>query len=447
MATNELKKSVKIEVDTKDVNKALKSLREMVKGLKQFSDTNQEILKFFNAQAAAQEKATKASRKYTASIKERVEKLKEENKLKKELAELENPAPKSIKSQTRSERFSTFKKMASGGLGGYYQRLIDESERQTQTKVAGYDEEIAALQIQKSRYKSPNGKKAKELQGQIEDLQRKRSQTIGEGKTQANKYAAAAAAAQKVVGAFNGIALAVKNFVLAPFKQLYEGVMGAVTAMVDFKSGVATFGTSTSLITNATAREQQLKYGLSASQNYAFTQAKSMLGINTDEDLMYMNPEQRERLLAYMEKYSEWYDELESSGVLQDIQEMQLEFEELKQEIAMEFLQWLAANKETIMTSVKGIFEVVKTIAHVVTTVLDFLTGTFGFGKGSSWDLYDSASDSINNTNNSKNTQINMNINTTNNATGVLGSQEALNQFQEENWNKLAKEVVTAIGG
>ena len=216
--------------------------------------------------------------------------------------------------------------------------------------------------------------------------------------------------------------------------------------MIDFRSGIATFATGTSLITNAAAREQQLKYGLSSSQNYAFTKAKEMLNIQSDEDLMYMNADQRERLLAYMEQYSRFYDELESSGTLQSIQEMQLEFQELKEELAMEFLSWVAENKETIMAVIKGGFEFIKFIANAIMAIINILT--FG-SQGKEYDLYSKASDEANNntTDNSKHTQINMNINTTNNATGVLGSQEALDQYQEENWSKLAKQIVGAIGG
>lgn len=275
---------------------------------------------------------------------------------------------------------------------------------------------------------------------EIETKKDERSQAIGETKTQVSKYQAMGAAAQKVAAGLKKAA----GILLKPFKDLANAAMQAVKQLLDFKTGVATYNTQGSLITNAAAREQQMKYGLTSSQNYAFTQAKGMLGIESDEDLMYMNSAQREKLLGYMNRYSAWYDQLESSGVLADIQEMQLEFQELKQELAMEFLRWVAANKETIMACIKGIFEFIKGIANVVMNIMNLLS----FGRYSGPSIGE-ASDSTNNNynNNQRSTVINVTANTTNNATGVLSSQDALDQYNKENFSKLAKQLATAIGG
>lgn len=295
------------------------------------------------------------------------------------------------------------------------------------------DAEIAALE-----------EKRKKSDESVRSIEKEKSAQIGENRTQAGKYAALAKAAGKLDAAFSRLGKAALNLALKPFKDLANGVMEAVSAMVDFRSGVATYSTSTSLITNAEAREQQLKYGLSASSNYAFSRAKQMLNIQSDEDLMYMNSAQRDRFLSYMDRYSAWYDEMESSGILANIQEMQLEFQELKEELAMEFLSWVAENKETIMFVIKGTFELIKGIATAVAKILAF------FGAKQQ-DLYSpaDASDRVSaiSNSNSNTTNVTINANTTNNATGVLGSQEALDRFQEENWSKLAKQIVGAVGG
>ena len=44
------------------------------------------------------------------------------------------------------------------------------------------------------------------------------------------------------------------------------------------------------------------------------------------------------------------------------------------------------------------------------------------------------------------NTNITINANTTNNATGVLSSQDAYNAYSEDNFAKLAKQLMTVIG-
>lgn len=224
------------------------------------------------------------------------------------------------------------------------------------------------------------------------------------------------------------------------FKKLVSGVADVVKSMLDLKSGVATYSMSGSLISNASARETQLKYGLTGSQAYAFDQARSMLNITSDEDLMYMNEGQREKLLAYMERYSAWYDQMEQSGVLANIQEMQLEFQEFKQEIAMEFLQWVAENKDTIMAVLKGVFEFIKTIANIVLGIANILSlGRYKSTTATS----DTLSSNVNN--NQKNTNVTINANTTNNANVSQASQNTFNEMSNNQWNQLAKQIVTAV--
>lgn len=356
------------------------------------------------------------------------------------------------------------------GIGGIFDRLSDKAEKEGQDKVEGYDREINQYEEQKKlneaemeKYQSelddPNKKLSKaeiaereqkiaalkkeneNIDTNIEAAKDDRSKAIGDTASKVKKFAAMADAAQKVGKALGKVA----GIVIKPFKALANATMDAVKQMLDFKTGVATFNTSSSLITNATAREQQMKYGLTSSQNYGFTQAKSLLNIQSDEDLMYMNQDQRDRFLQYMEKYSQWYDKMESSGVLEQIQEMQLEFQELKNELAMEFLSWVAANKETIMSLIKGIFNFLKVISDIVMAIIKVLSWGFYSGETAS-DNSDKGQVSISNGGN-KNTIININANTTNNATGILSSQEALDQFNEENFNKLAKQIATAIGG
>ena len=356
-------------------------------------------------------------------------------------------------------------KGASGGFLAFGEKAaeakqaeIDEADAEILQKTQAREDAAAALEKAKAARLSAKGKKGiaaadaavakgyADLEAAdqgVRDSQEKKSKLVGEQRTSIAKYQALSRAANHLDRALESAGKAVLGFVTKPLKELASGAAEAAKAMLDFKTGIATYSASSSLITNAEAREQQLKYGLTAAQNYAFTQAKSMLNIQSDEDLMYMNAGQRDRLLSYMERYSDWYSELESSGVLASIQEMQLEFAELKQELAMEFLQWIAENKDAIMSVIKGMFEFLKVIANAVLSIMTL------FG-GQSQDLYAASdvSDRVtSNTNNSRTTNVTVNANTTNNATGVLGSQEAFDRFSDENWSKLAKQVVEAVGG
>lgn len=339
------------------------------------------------------------------------------------------------------------------GLRGFFDSKIDKISLAGQKEVEGIDEQIAREEGKKALNQAEidklqdeinsgtlKGKKLttaknriNELENanrdidndKIENLKNQKAKSMGNTASQINKI--------KTMGLVAGAVAGV-------LKKLTKVVGDAVHQMIEFKTGVATYNTQTSLVTNATAREQQMKYGLTGSQNYAFTQAKSMLNIQSDEDLMYMNKDQRDKFLSYMNRYSQWYDKMEQSGVLADIQEMQLEFNELKQEIAMEFLQWVAENKDTIMTCIKGLFEVGKGIATVVMKIMEVLS--FGKYKGSeSQDIKSDRGQVSMNYGGNKNTTININANTTNNATGVLGSQQAMDQYSKENFNKMAKQI------
>lgn len=527
MAEN-INKKIKINVDSKDLIAAQKTLQAIQKTLENLRKAfepqlkiQQSILKLLEDSSKKEKAAAQAQKEKTKALRQEEKSLYKINELKKQIQKKEDERLLQYKKQQAEQKvqddwekqqlekpkkgfLEQYQRFRSSGIRAPFEMMAERAQQEGEEKLVPIDKQLAEMrsqqEINKNLYNTavaqrkqlesdPEFLKKSEKEKEIErakaqervdiafssiekqdkDIsakEKEKSKVVGETKTQVNKYAAMAKAAEQVSGQLKKIGSAVGNFVLKPFKDLGNQVKNLITSMIDLRSGIATFNASTSLITNASARETQLKYGLTSSQTYGFTKAKEMLNIQSDEDLMYMNAEQRERLLAYMERYSSWYDELEASGVLADIQEMQLEFAELKEELAMEFLQWVAENKNTIMTCIRGIFEIIKVVATAVMEVVNFLTG----GKYENVDLYDEnrsyssqqqsslnslmynaarASDGINNASydNSKNTNITINANTTNNATGVLGSQEALDQFNKENWAKLAKEVVGAIGG
>ena len=182
-----------------------------------------------------------------------------------------------------------------------------------------------------------------------------------------------------VANVFNNLS---KNFlgVSLSIKDAWGDILDKTKQMTDMYKGMATYATGSSLITNSQARTTQMKYGLSDAQTYAFTQTTGMLGISSDEDLMYMNQSQKQVFTQYMQKYSSWYEQLMSSGALQDIQQMQLEFAMFKQEVAVELLQFVAQNKDTLLAAAKGIISILEWVMKIGTNILG---GIFG-GNGNS---------------------------------------------------------------
>jgi hypothetical protein len=138
-----------------------------------------------------------------------------------------------------------------------------------------------------------------------------------------------------------------------------------------------------------------------------------------------------------MQTYSNWYEQLSSSGVLKQIQQMQLDFAMFKQEIAVDFLKWIAENKDTIMGIMKFMEEAIKTIITIIGNILTFFGGKMDTSSYSA-----SASDSANyglSTAGTKN--INVNMNMSNSATGVLSDQTQLESFFKEQMTKAVAQI------
>lgn len=221
--------------------------------------------------------------------------------------------------------------------------------------------------------------------------------------------------------------------------------------MSNFIKVASTSDFGTSLIASSSSRSQQLRYGLTGAQNFALSQTMSMLGMSGEEDLMYMNTGQRALFTNYMEKYINWYNEVSSSGVLQDIQLMQLDFKMFRQELAMDLLNWISQNKDTIMDAVKATISAAKWIAEILLNIIKFFgnigTGLFG---GSSSVSIDSANATMtsdrllsgySSTNNSKSVSISMS-NTISGSGDVNSIREELNNFGD----RLVKETSLALG-
>lgn len=227
------------------------------------------------------------------------------------------------------------------------------------------------------------------------------------------------------------------------FKDLSDGIKNTITQMTDLRSGLATYSAS-SLVTNRQARETRLRYGFDAATTYGFTQASSLLNVQSDEDLMYMSSGQRELFISYMEKFSQFYSKMEESGVLQNIQSIQLDLELFKQKVAMSFLEWVGKNKETILSIMKAMGTGVVVLSNVVIAIYNILASLANKDKLDYLSIPSFGSDNVNNSNNRSQTNI-INVTASTNATGVLGSQQALNDFNKEFYNNLGKQIAVTI--
>lgn len=170
-------------------------------------------------------------------------------------------------------------------------------------------------------------------------------------------------------------------------ENIKKTLTDAITDAWEEASEMASYDLGTSLISNSSARNTALQYGLSGSQNWAYGQVSSLLNITSEEDLFYMNDKQRAKFAELMDKYTAKYEEYNESGIFQTIQEFQLEWEEFKLDLQMDFLGWFADNKDLIRNVLNALMGFLQWIVEAVGNVLSwfdtsssssFFSGLFG---------------------------------------------------------------------
>lgn len=126
-----------------------------------------------------------------------------------------------------------------------------------------------------------------------------------------------------------------------------------------------------SLMTSSTTRSNVFKYGLSAGQNYGFVKARSYLGIESSEDLMYMNAQQSEMFQSIMTEYSRKYNELYNKGFFDTLLKYQVERAKFQDEIEIRLIQMFVDNKDTIIGGINTIMKISETLLKI----LDWISG------------------------------------------------------------------------
>ena len=126
-----------------------------------------------------------------------------------------------------------------------------------------------------------------------------------------------------------------------------------------------------SFLTNNTYRTNAFSYGMSASESYGFEQAKSMLGVTSEEDLWYMNEYQQEKFRDIMTKYAERYESLYDSGFFEDYLDYQIEMREFQQDVQLEIVEFFMDNKDTIKEFMNVGIESMQYIVDALAWIMD----------------------------------------------------------------------------
>lgn len=232
----------------------------------------------------------------------------------------------------------------------YYSRLSQINKAQMSGSIT--KEEAEARRNLVERWK---GKKSESLNAQQKQVEYNKNVAMQVNSTKA--FAANAAIAVSSVVIQEAIKVA---------KKIYEHTKQVI-------NDTASYAISSSYTVNSQAREQMLTYGLSESQNYAFSQTKKIMGIDTDEDLFWMNDNQKQKFSELMEKETEIYDTMTSNGTLEGFQEVQMDLAILKQEFYAEIVKFVSDNKDLILntmnttiTALSGLLQVASLIYKAI---------------------------------------------------------------------------------
>lgn len=225
------------------------------------------------------------------------------------------------------------------------------------------------------------------------------------------------------------------------FGLKFSSLMSDIGADIKAKlspTGIASYDVSTSIFSNASARNMQMQYGISGGNAYALNKTMGMLNMTSMEDVMYMNATQKQVFQQLMEKQNAWYDQMQSSGMLQSIQMAQLDFAMLKEELSNKFLIWIGEHKDTILKVMEGSFKVMTWIFDKISYIIDL------FG-GSSDNTYKSAYFSDIGTGNTSTTNNTFNVNQTNNASAILNGEHQLSDTLSANNVNLVKQIASTF--
>lgn len=463
MATNNTTKAVTVDINSKvnsDLSNQLKILQSLFDTMnKSIMNINKSIGSYFSNISKEAKETAKAVKEVTNEVDKADEK--EKKRQEREQAENQKKYDQQIKSyekrygenardifRERLEKSRFNKYITSFSTSGFKLSSIGDIY---QSKLTNASEELRALESEQAELlRLRDFASSKNLSFDKEDRLEEVTNQIGkkEGFITNLKFASGVITTlTKGFGKFNSTLYALTG-ISVKVSDVFKNILGDMSNFIKTAS-TSDFGTS--FIASSSSRSQQLRYGLTGAQNFALSQTMSMLGISGEEDLMYMNTGQRALFTNYMEKYINWYNEVSSSGVLQDIQLMQLDFKMFRQELAMDLLNWISQNKDTIMDAVKATISAAKWIAEILLNIIKFFgnigTGLFG---GSSSVSIDSANATMtsdrllsgySSTNNSKSVSISMS-NTISGSGDVNSIREELNNFGD----RLVKETSLALG-
>lgn len=393
-----------------ELSDSLKKLNESLENnnitYEEYAENLKGIENNLNSISDATIKSSKAYRELKESIDKSAdslggtsEEVKKQNDLLKLIRDREKEEEKTNSAWEKRVKYASAlqEAIASGKISKEEVNAIDENALQEAGKTTKVDRAIKGEENKSAFGKALNGRNSGIL-GTINKIsslkdRKERESVLEKAAKEGNKSAGNKLAELKSEDSTKRISKAMDVFEKLS-KKAFSSMVKYFKEAWQTALNAASYSGSTTLISNSSAREQQLEWGLTDSQNYAFSQTKSLLGISSTDDLYYMNPSQRTKFYQLMDKYSSLYDQMNSSGTLASIQELQIDIAVMKQEFISELVTFISEHKSEIVSAVRTGMVILKGLFSAVVSILNFIGDVFGIDTGGYESLVGSATGS-----------------------------------------------------
>lgn len=269
----------------------------------------------------------------------------------------------------------------------------------------------AVDKVSKMSGSTENIKALKQLQKDQKLIQKKLGMTAGEALEAKQRMK------KQVFDVFvNGMKTAATN--VANF--FVSTVTGAIEQLRD----IASFNLGTSSTYSSEAWDMLKDYGVTGSQAFALKKAMEDINVNSYDQLTeaLLQPQVANRFAERIGYWNENYSDAMETG--KAFNDFMLEWKDFKNELTMDFVDWFAANKDSIKTVIKFGIVVLEGLAKVIGNIINFFTGTDSniptaseIAKGYV----------VSNTTNNNNQSVNINVNGSN---GTAIGQQAYTYLQ-----------------
>ena len=137
---------------------------------------------------------------------------------------------------------------------------------------------------------------------------------------------------------------------------------------------IATYDLSSSTTYNSAAYKLATSYGMTGAEAYAFQNAMEKTGtdLSTVWEALSVMPELRTAFLEYYETYLESYEE--NQELAESVQEFTKAWDDFKNDLMMEVMEWFSDNKAVILATLEAIESFLSGILTITGSIMDYLS-------------------------------------------------------------------------